>query len=411
MADVITITALNRYVKSILDSDQVLAGIALRGEVANFVHHYKSGHYYFTLRDERASVKAVMFRQDTQRLAFTPQDGMRVVVRCRVSLYETTGSFQVYVNDLFPDGVGAAQLAFEQLKARLEAEGLFRPEHKRPLPARPGCIGVVTSATGAALQDIRNVLCRRWPLATLLLAPVNVQGELAAPEISRAIAALDKSGRADVIIVARGGGSREDLWVFNDERIARAAYACETPLISAVGHEIDVSILDFVADLRAPTPSAAAELATPDRQAELQKICNLFMNIHENMQTRLVLCYNDFNSLRQRRAVTGPGRLCGERRLRLETLAAAALKNRRVLLAAKNARLERAAALAHSLSPYAVLGRGYAILQSETGACLPVERLVPGQRVLVRGSGAQAACRVESVQDREGQTDEKAEEL
>ena len=236
MADVITITALNRYVKSLLDSDQVLGGIALRGEVANFVHHYKSGHYYFTLRDERASVKAVMFRQDAQRLAFTPQDGMRVIVRCRVSLYEATGSFQVYVSDLFPDGVGAAQLAFEQLKARLEAEGLFRPEHKRPIPARPGCIGVVTSATGAALQDIRNVLSRRWPLAKLLLAPVNVQGELAAPEISRAIAALDGSGRADVIIVARGGGSREDLWVFNDERIARAAYACKTPLILSLIH-------------------------------------------------------------------------------------------------------------------------------------------------------------------------------
>lgn len=282
MTDVIGVSALNRYVKSVLDGDGFLADLALRGEISGFVNHVKSGHWYFTLKDERASVKAVMFRQEARRLGFVPQDGMRVVVRCRVSLYEATGSFQVYVQDLFPDGLGAAQLAFDQLKARLEQEGLFRPEHKMPLPAYPRCIGVVTSATGAALQDIRNVLSRRWPLATLLLAGVNVQGLAAAQEICDAIAALDKSGLADVIIVARGGGSREDLWVFNDERIARAAYACKTPLISAVGHEIDVSILDYVADLRAPTPSAAAELATPDREMERKKYapsCQIFMNI------------------------------------------------------------------------------------------------------------------------------------
>ena len=411
MADVITITALNRYVKSLLDSDQVLAGIALRGEVANFVHHYKSGHYYFTLRDERSSVKAVMFRQDAQRLAFTPQDGMRVIVRCRVSLYEATGSFQVYVSDLFPDGVGAAQLAFEQLKARLEAEGLFRPEHKKPIPARPAVIGVVTSATGAALQDIRNVLSRRWPLAKLLLAPVNVQGELAAPQISRAIAALDGTGRADVILVARGGGSREDLWVFNDERIARAAYACKTPLISAVGHEIDFSILDFVADLRAPTPSAAAELATPDRAAELQKICNLFANIHENMQTRLDLCYNNFNALCARKAAATPRGICEPRRRRLAETAQAALKSGRALVGAKGARVERAAALAHSLSPYAVLARGYAFVQNGAGGCLQVAELEPGQKILLQGCGARAACQVERVEHTEEQTNEKAQEL
>ena len=289
MTDVIGVSALNRYVKSTLDSDGFLSDLALRGEVSGFVNHVKSGHWYFTLKDEKASVKAVMFRQEARRLGFVPQDGMRVVVRCRASLYEATGSFQVYVQDLFPDGLGAAQLAFDQLKARLEAEGLFRPEHKKPLPAYPARIGVVTSATGAALQDIRNVLSRRWPLATLLLAGVNVQGLAAAEEISRAIAELDASGLADVIIVARGGGSREDLWVFNDERIARAAYACKTPLISAVGHEIDVSILDYVADLRAPTPSAAAELATPDREAERQKICTILSNIHEYMHSRLNL--------------------------------------------------------------------------------------------------------------------------
>ena len=226
MPQVIGITALNRYVKSVLEGDAVLADLALRGEIANFVRHAKSGHCYFSLRDAQSSVKAVMFSRDAARLAFRPQDGMQVVVRCRVSLYERDGAFQVYVRDLMPDGIGAAQMAFEELKARLAAEGLFRPEAKQPLPPMPSCVGVVTSGTGAALQDILQVIGRRWPLTRLLVAPVNVQGREAAAQIAGGIRALDADGRAQVIIVARGGGSREDLWVFNDEGIARAAFAC-----------------------------------------------------------------------------------------------------------------------------------------------------------------------------------------
>ena len=224
MAELLTVTALNRYVKARLDGDDFLFDLALRGEIANFVQNARSGHCYFSLRDEQSSVKAVMFRSEARRLAFRPEEGMRVVVRCRATLYERDGAFQIYVNDMFPDGIGAAQLAFEQLKARLEAEGLFDPAHKKPLPAYPQCIGLVTSRTGAALQDIRNVIGRRWPLARLLLCPVNVQGFEAAGEIAAAIRRLDQTGKADVILVARGGGSREDLWVFNAEVIARAAY-------------------------------------------------------------------------------------------------------------------------------------------------------------------------------------------
>ena len=226
MAEVISVSALNRYVKNLLDVNDVLFDLALRGEIANFV------------RDEAASVRAVMFRSDARRLGFQPEEGMKVVVRCRVTLYERDGAFQVYVNDMFPDGIGSTQLAFEQLKAKLDKEGLFAPEHKKPLPRYPQCIGLVTSKTGAALQDIRNVIGRRWPAVRLLLAPVNVQGFEAAEEIADAITRLDKSGRVDEIIVARGGGSREDLWVFNAEVIARAAYRCKKPLISAIGHEI-----------------------------------------------------------------------------------------------------------------------------------------------------------------------------
>ena len=232
MADVISVSELNHYVKTLLDVNDGLFDLALRGEIANFVQNARSGHCYFSLRDEACSVKAVMFRTDARRLAFRPEEGMRVVVRCRATLYERDGAFQVYVNEMFPDGLGAAQLALEQLKARLEKEGLFDPAYKKPLPAYPKCIGVVTSKTGAALQDIRNVISRRWPSVRLLLCPVTVQGFEAARQIATAIRTLDQSGRVDEIIVARGGGSREDLWVFNAEEIARAAFRCKTPLIS-----------------------------------------------------------------------------------------------------------------------------------------------------------------------------------
>ncbi|MDY5007174.1 exodeoxyribonuclease VII large subunit [Candidatus Allofournierella merdipullorum] len=411
MTDVIGVGALNRYVKSVLDSDGFLSDLALRGEVSGFVNHVKSGHWYFTLKDEKASVKAVMFRQEARRLGFVPQDGMRVIVRCRVSLYEATGSFQVYVQDLFPDGLGAAQLAFDQLKARLEQEGLFGPEHKKPLPAYPRCIGVVTSATGAALQDIRNVLGRRWPLATLLLAGVNVQGLGAAGEISSAITTLDRSGLADVIIVARGGGSREDLWVFNDEGIARVAYACKTPLISAVGHEIDVSILDYVADLRAPTPSAAAELAVPDREAERKKICTTLSNIHEYMHSRLNLCYNELAAARNVAGQLNSEKLCRPQRDKLLELCAELRKTQSRLLTEKRRELVSACALAHSLSPYAVLGRGYAILRDEAGACVPVAALRPDQIIRLQGQGASALCRVEQVIPTQEDTNEKSQKL
>ena len=216
MAEVMTVSALNRYVKTLFDANDALFDLALRGEIANFVQNARSGHCYFTLRDEACSVKAVMFRSSAARLAFRPEEGMRVVVRCRATLYERDGAFQIYVNEMFPDGIGAAQLALEQLKAQLEKEGLFAQEHKKPLPAYPKCIGVVTSKTGAALQDIRNVMGRRWPSVRLLLCPVTVQGFEAAQQVADAIDRLSRCKEVDEIIVARGGGSREDLWVFKD---------------------------------------------------------------------------------------------------------------------------------------------------------------------------------------------------
>ena len=411
MADIITVSALNRYVRSLLDSDRFLSSIALKGEIANFVHHYKSGHFYFSLRDDSASVKAVMFRQDAHRLAFTPQEGMRVVVRCRVSLYEATGAFQIYVQDMFPDGIGAAQMAFEQLKARLEQEGLFRPENKQPIPSCPRCIGIVTSETGAALQDIRNVLNRRWPLVKLLLAPVNVQGEQAAEQISKGISVLDQSGKADVIIVARGGGSREDLWVFNDERIARAAYACKTPLISAVGHEIDFTILDFVADLRAPTPSAAAELATPDRRELLNQLMNISNNIHKNMQTKLEMCYNKLDSLSTRWSTLTPESICTAREEKIKEQTIALKRNMEQIYQARALSLQHAAQLAHSLSPYTVLARGYVAPQNVKGKAITLDEVQKGDRIQLIGSRTTVLCLVEQVHHNEVQQDEETQKL
>lgn len=411
MAEMITVSALNRYVRSLLDSDRFLSGIAIKGEIANFTHHYKSGHFYFSLRDDGASVKAVMFRQDARRLAFTPQEGMRVIVRCRVSLYENTGAFQIYVQDMFPDGIGAAQMAFEQLKARLEKEGLFRPEAKQPIPACPRCIGVVTSETGAALQDIRNVLSRRWPLTKLLLAPVNVQGDQAAAQIARGIQTLDCSGKVDVIIVARGGGSREDLWVFNDEGIARAAYGCKTPLISAVGHEIDFTILDFVADLRAPTPSAAAELATPDRQEMLAKLMNISDNIHKNMQTRLEMCYNKFNPLAERWAVLNPDSLCAARAERLHEYRQSLRAKMDRIYQDRLLSMQHAMQLAHSLNPYTVLKRGYTIPRSVKGCAITLDRVAPGERILLIGDKVSVDCLVEQVHEIEGEHNEKTQKF
>ena len=399
MAEVITVSALNRYVKSLFDANDRLFDLALRGEVANFVQNARSGHCYFTLRDEQASVKAVMFRSDARRLGFRPEEGMKVVVRCRATLYERDGAFQIYVNEMFPDGIGAAQLAFEQLKARLEQEGLFAAEHKKPLPAYPKCIGVVTSKTGAALQDIRNVIGRRWPAAKLLLCPVNVQGFEAAQQIADAIGKLDKSGRADEIIVARGGGSREDLWVFNAEEIARAAFRCKTPLISAIGHEIDYTILDFVADQRAPTPSAAAELAVPDREEQQRIFENIEENIHKNIQKRLALCYNGLEQYNFLLEQSAPSKILQQYSSRLQQVQQAIQAQQKTRMNDKNMQLQHAAALAASLDPYRVLARGYALVTDTKGKVCTVEQLQPEQPICVRSRQYQARCRVETVEE------------
>ena len=262
---IITVSQLNFYLKSLIDNDQNLRFVFLEGEISNLTDHYSSGHIYFSLKDEKSVVKAVMFSYATKNLKFKPENGMKVILRARVSVYEPSGQYQLYVEDMQPDGVGALSLQFEQLKEKLSKEGLFDKAHKKPIPTFPETIGVITSPTGAAVRDILNILSRRYPSADIVMCPVLVQGENAASQLTQAIKRFSESKIADVVIIGRGGGSQEDLWAFNDENLARAIYDCETPVISAVGHETDFTICDFVSDLRAPTPSAAAELAVPDK--------------------------------------------------------------------------------------------------------------------------------------------------
>ena len=269
---ILSVTQLNTYIKSIIDGDMLLRSLYVVGEISNFTNHYRTGHFYLTLKDENCAVKAVMFASANRRLKFMPENGMKVIVRGRVSVFERDGQYQLYIDDMQPDGLGALNLAFEQLKNKLAEEGLFDECYKKPIPHRSTRIGVVTSATGAVIQDIRNVISRRYPLAEIILAPVQVQGASAAPQIVEAIEQFNSGDYADVLIVGRGGGSLEDLWAFNEEIVARAVFNSKIPIISAVGHETDFTICDFVADLRAPTPSAAAEVVSRNQQELLRQV-------------------------------------------------------------------------------------------------------------------------------------------
>ena len=264
MSTVLKVSQINTYLKSIIDEDINLKNIYITGEISNFTNHYRTGHLYFTLKDEKSAIKAVMFRTSASRLRFEPENGMKVLIRGSVSVFERDGTYQIYCDDMIPEGVGELTIAFEQLKEKLSKEGLFDEEHKKELPRYPSRIGVITSPTGAALQDILTVLSRRYPSGEIVFEGVQVQGDLAAPQIAGAIRKFNELGGADVLIVGRGGGSIEDLWAFNEEIVARAIYESEIPVVSAVGHETDFTIADFVSDMRAPTPSAAAEIVAPD---------------------------------------------------------------------------------------------------------------------------------------------------
>ena len=368
---VLSVSQLNYYIKSVLENDPRLNVVFLAGEISNLTDHYRSGHIYLSLKDERSVLRAVMFAGNAGRLRFRPQNGMRVLCRGRISLYEPSGQYQLYIEDMQPDGVGALALAFDQLKQRLESQGLFAREHKKPLPRFPKTVGVITSPTGAAVQDIRNILYRRYPCVDMLLFPVLVQGEGAPKQLTDALRKLDSSGVCDVIIIGRGGGSAEDLWAFNDEGLAREIYNCRTPVISAVGHETDFTICDFVADMRAPTQSAAAELAVPDI-AELRTHYRSQLQYLEHLiNNRMRSADNTLLRFLGRMAASGPEMRSQRLRQHYQLTAKRLESGLRQRLSESELMLRRNAAKLESLNPISVLGRGYTITE-QNGSIIPL---------------------------------------
>lgn len=395
---VLSVSQLNRYIKMNFDADENLANIFISGEISNFTNHYRTGHLYFTLKDDSAAVRAVMFNSSAKRLKFMPEDGMKVIARGRVSVYEASGQYQLYVDDMQPDGVGALNLAYEQLKEKLQKEGLFSELHKKPLPPYPEKVGVITSPTGAAVRDIINVLGRRFPYAEIVFCPVLVQGEGAHLQLTDAVNLFNSERAADVIIIGRGGGSIEDLWEFNDEGLARAVYNSEIPVISAVGHETDFTICDFVADMRAPTPSAAAELAVPDAnelQYALSALKNrMFLNVSSGIADRR----SRLEYLTSKGTLKSPDEMLSNRSQRLDTAFSKMLSSYENRIGGKKVEFISAATALSKLDPMSVLMRGFAFVSDKNGKNVySSQALAKGDKINVRFHDGSAVCEVKEI--------------
>lgn len=395
---VLSVSQLNRYIKMNFDADENLANIFISGEISNFTNHYRTGHLYFTLKDDSAAVRAVMFNSSAKRLKFMPEDGMKVIARGRVSVYEASGQYQLYVDDMQPDGVGALNLAYEQLKEKLQKEGLFSELHKKPLPPYPEKVGVITSPTGAAVRDIINVLGRRFPYAEIVFCPVLVQGEGAHLQLTDAVNLFNSERAADIIIIGRGGGSIEDLWEFNDEGLARAVYNSDIPVISAVGHETDFTICDFVADMRAPTPSAAAELAVPDAnelQYALSALKNrMFLNVSSGIADRR----SRLEYLTSKGALKSPDEMLSNRSQRLDTAFSKMLSSYENRIGGKKVEFISAATALSKLDPMSVLMRGFAFVSDKNGKNVySSQALAKGDKINVRFHDGSAVCEVKEI--------------
>lgn len=395
---VLSVSQLNRYIKMNFDADENLVNIFISGEISNFTNHYRTGHLYFTLKDDSAAVRAVMFNSSAKRLKFMPEDGMKVIARGRVSVYEASGQYQLYVDDMQPDGVGALNLAYEQLKEKLQKEGLFSEHHKKPLPPYPEKVGVITSPTGAAVRDIINVLGRRFPYAEIVFCPVLVQGDGAHLQLTDAVNLFNSERAADVIIIGRGGGSIEDLWEFNDEGLARAVYNSEIPVISAVGHETDFTICDFVADMRAPTPSAAAELVVPDAnelQYALSALKNrMFLNISSGIADRR----SRLEYLTSKGALKSPDEMLSNRSQRLDTAFSKMLSSYENRIGGKKVEFISAATALSKLDPMSVLMRGFAFVSDKSGKNVySSQALAKGDKINVRFHDGSAVCEVKEI--------------
>ena len=365
----VTVEQLNTYIRDFLAGAPYLSNVTVKGELSNVRVYGASGHIYFTLKDEKSTIPATMFG-GKGKLNFEPEAGMKVVCTGRVSVFVRDGQYRLYADSMEPDGIGALAIAFEQLKRKLDAEGLFSPLHKKKIPKIPFRVGIITAAGGAALRDMINVTSRRFPAAKLLIAPATVQGPNAPPELIRALHLLDDNNLCDVIIIGRGGGSMEDLWCFNDEALAREIYACKTPIISAVGHEIDFTISDFVADLRAPTPSAAAELAVPDMVELGRKFGNVQEKMKTSLQNRVSVMSQRLQFLASRPVLTSPQAYFDDRKQQILSLEERL--NRALVVSSdrKNQKLQLQAEKLRSLNPLAILDRGFSVALKEDGTIL-----------------------------------------
>ena len=393
----LTPSQVGQYLKGMMDRDRLLSGLLVQGEISNY-KLYPSGHHYFTLKDGEGALRCVMFRGDAASLRFRPQNGMLVVAAGRITVFPRDGQYQLYCVRLVPQGAGDLHLAFEQLKERLGREGLFDPGHKKPIPKFPRTIALITSPAGAAVRDMIRILGERWPAARVRVLPVRVQGEGAAREIAAAIAWANLHQAADLIITGRGGGSMEDLWAFNEEEVARAIYRSDIPVISAVGHEPDVTIADYVADLRAATPSNAAELAVPHRR----ELASLLAKEGERLRGGLARSLGQYRQRLERlgrsRAMTDPASYFRDKRLLLDYQSSRLVHALERSLGGRREALGRRAAALDALSPMKVLGRGYAIPRREGGSLVKsVEELSPGQGLSLEMRDGKVSCRVEDV--------------
>ena len=391
---ILTPSQVGQYLKGLMDRDRLLSGLLVRGEISNY-KRYPSGHHYFTLKDGEGALRCVMFRGDAASLRFQPQNGMQVIAAGRVTVFPRDGQYQLYCVRLTPEGAGDLALAFQQLKERLLRQGLFDPAHKKPIPRMPGTIALVTSPAGAAVRDMLRILGARWPMARVKILPVRVQGEGAAEEIAAAIQWANLHRVADLIITGRGGGSMEDLWAFNEEAVAWAIYRSDIPVISAVGHEPDVTIADFAADLRAATPSNAAELAVPDQNEVASALMGAGERLERALGQRLQRERQRLNRLGGSRVMTDPRTYFQDKRLLLDYQSRRLSHGLENTLSARRERFGRLAAALDALSPLKVLGRGYAIAQRGDGKVIAsVADAVPGEDFTLRLSDGQRSCRV-----------------
>lgn len=375
---VLSVSQINFYIKSIIENDGSLQFVLVTGEISNLTVHQRSGHIYLSLKDSNSVISAVMFAGNARRLKFRLENGMKVICRGRISVYEPSGRYQLYIEDMQPDGVGALTLAFEQLKKSLAQKGLFDNAHKKPLPKFPKTIGVITSPTGAAVQDITNIIRRRFPSADIVLAPVLVQGESAPEQLVRAVNKFSASKIADVVIIGRGGGSAEDLWAFNDEQLAYAVYNCETPIISGVGHETDFTICDFVADVRASTPSAAAELTVPDRQELMSYYFKQKQYISAMLDRKIKTAQLRLENQQRRMSASSPKLKAEQLEKQLSAKSEKLTRFMNIYISNKENKLIAAKGKLDGLNPLNVLNRGYAIAEKD-------EKIITSSKQLKNG--------------------------